>query len=143
MFKLCSYIIEIHPEMLEITSQKETKLESFSSKEVKNTNAVLYNIPEVTGLKTGTTNKAGACLVTSLKMKIDGEEHHIVSVLLGAETGQDRVRVSEMLIRYGREVLKGTVPSYVGDVEKTGDDGLPTSAEGIIELLINGARDAA
>lgn len=38
---------------------------SYHDIEVRNSNPLLYNMPEVTGLKTGTTNNAGACLVTS------------------------------------------------------------------------------
>ena len=139
MFKLCSYIINNHQDMLDITSTKVTRLSSFGGKEVKNTNGVLYNLPGTTGLKTGTTNKAGACLVTSYNMKVDGENHDIVAVLFGAESSQDRIRVSELLLRYGIDVLNGDAPSYVGTVESSSKE-LPTSAEGIIECVLSGVR---
>ncbi|MDE7428568.1 MAG: serine hydrolase, partial [Lachnospiraceae bacterium] len=65
MFRLVSYLLKVYPQITDITSMEEAAMESLDL-EVKNTNPLLRNLPEVTGLKTGTTNKAGACLVTSL-----------------------------------------------------------------------------
>lgn len=39
-----------------------------NNEEVKNTNRLLWNTDNVKGLKTGSTNKAGNCLVTLLEI---------------------------------------------------------------------------
>ena len=57
--------LTVYPQIKEITSQQEATLPSLNL-EVRNSNPLLRNMPQVTGLKTGTTNKSGACLVTSL-----------------------------------------------------------------------------
>ena len=64
MFRLVSYLLKVYPQITDITSLENATLQSLNL-EVRNTNPLLHNLPEVTGLKTGTTNKAGACLVTS------------------------------------------------------------------------------
>ena len=64
MFRVVCHIFGNYPEITDITSMKNYKLE-YAGDTVKNTNGLLKNMKEVTGLKTGTTTKAGACLVAS------------------------------------------------------------------------------
>ncbi|MDE6363993.1 MAG: serine hydrolase, partial [Lachnospiraceae bacterium] len=65
MFRMVSYLLKVYPQIKEITSLQEATLPSLNL-EVRNLNPLLRNMSQVTGLKTGTTNKSGACLVTSL-----------------------------------------------------------------------------
>jgi D-alanyl-D-alanine carboxypeptidase len=106
MFRMCSYILNSFPEVKEITSLKTAKMETLNH-DLKNTNGLLYNIPEVNGLKTGTTDKSGACLITSLTVNASDGPHDLVVVALGAENSQARLRVSELMARYGMDVIKG------------------------------------
>lgn len=62
---MVSFLLKVYPQVKEITSMETATLQSLNL-EVRNTNPLLRNMPQVTGLKTGTTNKSGACLVTSL-----------------------------------------------------------------------------
>lgn len=133
MYKLCSYILSVYPQITEVTSQKTVKLPSLE-KEIKNTNALLYNLPEVNGLKTGTTNKAGCCLITSLRV----DECDLLVVLFGAETGFDRTQISELLCRYAIKVKKGIINENHNN--KIPSDDL-TSAEGMIKKLINNCKE--
>lgn len=99
MFKIVCCIIDNYPEIVEITDQQELHLDSVGQF-VKNTNGLLKNIPEVNGLKTGTTNKAGACLVATCEAKtVDGEAHTLVAVEFGAENNAARIEYGEILIR--------------------------------------------
>lgn len=67
-----------------------------SSKTLNNTNELLGNLNGVYGVKTGFTNGAGRCLVTSIKRgNLD-----IICVVLGADTKKDRTRDSAKLIEY-------------------------------------------
>ncbi|MCX4321277.1 MAG: hypothetical protein OSJ44_16450, partial [Lachnospiraceae bacterium] len=72
---------------------------------VRNTNQLLYNLPGATGLKTGTTNKAGACLVTSVTVDDGVMEHDLVVIVLGTENSTERGRVSALLARYALQAF--------------------------------------
>ncbi len=134
MFELASMIMDIYPQITEFTSTKEYHLESFD-KDIKNTNAVLYNMEDAVGLKTGTTNKAGACLVTCVDAKKDGKTHNLITVLFGAEGDANRGTISEMSARYALTALqeKGT-GRQGGSGEE--DKVIPVNPEMVMEKLI-------
>lgn len=98
LFRLTRIILLKYPEIEEITSVREVWLESLWAT-ARNTNGLLDNMPDVFGLKTGTTDAAGKCLVSSRRANVNGEEHLIVAVVLGAEFNSDRIQVSELLQR--------------------------------------------
>lgn len=102
---LSSYIVNNYPQLLEISSSSRIGLESIGQV-VQNTNSCMYNIPEMVGLKTGTTNRAGACLITASKVQLADGEHIVITVLLGAESSYDRTRITEMLARYAMDRAK-------------------------------------
>ena len=104
MFRLVSYLLKVYPRVTDITSLQSASLESLGI-EVKNTNPLLYNMSEVTGLKTGTTNKAGACLVTSLTADDGNMEHDLAVIVLGTEDSVERGRVSGLMAKYALEVF--------------------------------------
>ena len=67
-----------------------------SPMQINNTNELLGNVDGVYGVKTGFTNNAGRCLVTSVKRgDID-----LIIVVLGADTRKDRAKDSMKLIEY-------------------------------------------
>lgn len=141
MFWLVSYFLRVYPQITDITSLEEATLESLEI-EVRNTNPLLRNFSEVTGLKTGTTNRAGACLVTSLTADDGTMKHDLVVIVFGAEDSIERGRVSGLLARYALDAF------YIGGMEE--DDGaavpvsgnLPTHAEAAVERIIQRARKA-
>lgn len=65
-------------------------------REIANTNELLGNLYGVDGVKTGFTNNAGRCLVTSTTR----EGHRIICVVLGADTKKIRTQDSVKLIEY-------------------------------------------
>ena len=98
---------------------------------------MLHNMSGITGLKTGTTNKAGACLVTSLSADDGTMEHDLIVVVLGTEDSIERGRVSELLARYALQAFSeggGTSAAAEGTVRD-----LPVHAEAAVELVIRGA----
>lgn len=137
MFRLVSYFLKVYPQITDITSLQEAALTSLDF-EVRNTNPLLCNLPEVTGLKTGTTNKAGACLVTSLRADDGIMAHDLAVIVLGTEDSIERGRVSELLARYALNAF------YTG-LEKTesGEPGvsvnLPVHAEAAVDRIIRTA----
>lgn len=66
------------------------------SRTISNTNELLGNLNGVYGVKTGFTNEAGRCLVTSIKRG----EMDIICVVLGADTKKIRTTDSVKLIEY-------------------------------------------
>lgn len=65
-------------------------------KQISNTNELLGNLNGVNGVKTGFTNGAGRCLVTSTTRN----GHQIICVVLGADTKKIRTSDSIKLIEY-------------------------------------------
>ena len=66
------------------------------TKSLRNTNELLGNLDGIYGVKTGFTNGANRCLVTSCKRgNLD-----IICVVLGCDTKKDRTRDSVKLINY-------------------------------------------
>ena len=65
-------------------------------KTISNTNELLGNLDGVYGVKTGFTNGANRCLVTSCKRG----DLDIICVVLGCDTKKDRTRDSIKLINY-------------------------------------------
>ena len=66
------------------------------SKSLINTNELLGNLEGVNGVKTGFTNGANRCLVTS----VNRDGMNIITVVLGADTKKDRTNDSVKLIEY-------------------------------------------
>lgn len=138
MFRLVSYLLKVYPQITDITSQESVTLQSLEL-EVRNTNPLLYNMPEVTGLKTGTTNKAGACLVTSLTAGDGATEHDLVVIVLGTEDSVERGRVAGLLSAYALQAFE-TGPEEEG-AEDPGT--LPIHAEAAVERILRTARQRA
>lgn len=65
--------------------------------ELVNTNRLVRFYNGTTGLKTGTTSKAGKCLSASARR--DGL--HLVAVVMGSETSDDRFESAKTLLNYG------------------------------------------
>ena len=63
---------------------------------------MVFNMEGVTGLKTGNTNRAGYCLTVSLPIRVDGEGHDLVLVMLGAESVEIRSQAAEILLRWAK-----------------------------------------
>lgn len=135
MFRLVSYLLRVYPQITDITSRQEATLESLDL-EVRNSNPLLRNMPEVTGLKTGTTNKAGACLVTSLTAGDGLAEHDLVVIVLGTEDSVERGRVSGLLARYALQAFHtGAEKPESG---AAGD--LPVHAEAAVDQILRTAK---
>ena len=71
-------------------------------KALSNTNELLGNLNGVNGVKTGFTNEANRCLVTSVKR----DSMNIITVVLGADTKKFRTSDSVKLIEYAYSNFK-------------------------------------
>ena len=133
MFTFVGHLLQDFPQVLDITSIRETWLPALGT-QVRNTNILIYNIPEVKGLKTGTTNKAGACLVTAIPVEYEGNVHNLVVVLLGAETNIDRETISELCARCALQVLRAG--GSTGEIREPEEEGIPDNPELVMQKLL-------
>ena len=93
---LADYALKI-PKFAEIVGTKTYTVKiNNTPKIISNTNELLGNISGVYGVKTGFTNGANRCLVSSAKRR----DLDIICVVLGADTKKDRTRDSIKLIEY-------------------------------------------
>ena len=102
LFTLCGYLLEQYPHLTDITSRQYAYFPTFDYT-TANSNPMVFNLDGVTGLKTGNTNRAGYCLTVSLPIRVQGEGHNLVLVMLGAESVDIRGQAAEILLRWARE----------------------------------------
>ena len=82
----------------DIVSMREATIKTQNRKiEIFNTNSLLSSYPEATGIKTGTSPKAGPCLVSSAE---DGDESY-VAVVLDAADEEERFEAAQEALEYG------------------------------------------
>ncbi|MDR1564631.1 MAG: D-alanyl-D-alanine carboxypeptidase [Oscillospiraceae bacterium] len=80
--------------------------------ELVNTNKLIKSYKGITGLKTGTTSKAGCCL--SATAERDGMK--MVAVILGADNSADRFSSATKLMDYGFANYDLAAPEISGDM---------------------------
>lgn len=130
MFKLVRHILSVYPQILDVTSLKYADVPTLGTT-VKNTNHLLYNVPDAVGLKTGTTGGALCCLVGAKEVSVGDGEHILVSLVFGADDNAIRTVTSEVLLKYGTDWLQDK-----RNTAKEGEKGIPTGAEELIQLIL-------
>ena len=91
---LARALIADFPEYYGLYSQREY---TYNGIRQHNRNALLWRDPSVDGMKTGHTEAAGYCLVTSAQR--DGMR--LIAVVMGAESPKARTQGAEQLLQYG------------------------------------------
>lgn len=91
---LAKYIINKYPEVLTLAKIPEILVEG-EEKSLKNTNPLLGLVDSVDGLKTGSTLKAGYCLVWTSK-----KNNRLIGVNLGFKKVEDRNRIVKDFAEY-------------------------------------------
>lgn len=105
IFTLSKAIIEKYPEVLEYA--KTTVLEQPSRNFKKESTIPLVGQVEgVDGLKTGHTDEAGYCLVSTMKIKKGETEFRVISVLMGAKTKADRAQYMKDMLNYAKQNIE-------------------------------------
>jgi len=92
--KLAIHIINDHKSYYPLYKEKSFK---YNNIEQQNRNKLLFWDPRVDGLKTGHTEEAGFCLVSSA---VEGDMR-LVAVVMGANSERSRARESQKLLTYG------------------------------------------
>ena len=103
IFTLSRYIIYKYPEILSTATIPHIEIPNRGYKK-ENTNPLLNDIKGLDGLKTGFTNKAGYCLVSTVI--VDGiddkdEDFRLISIVMGTK-GEEKIKeLGKRLIQYG------------------------------------------
>jgi len=108
MATLARAIVNEFPEYYKWYSIKEFK---YNDIEQQNRNSLLWRDPSVDGMKTGHTDDAGYCLVSSAKR--DGMR--VVSVVLGTSSAKARIDGSQALINYGFRFFETRLLYHAGE----------------------------
>ncbi|KDB09028.1 Beta-lactamase [Burkholderia sp. lig30] len=98
---LSAHLIRDYPQYYSIFSEKEFKYNNIRQ---PNRNRLLWLDPTVDGLKTGHTQAAGYCLISSAKRSLPGTadaSRRLVSVMMGETKESDRVQDSMKMLNYG------------------------------------------
>lgn len=119
---LASAVIRDFPEYYPLYSIKEYKYNNITQ---ANRNRLLWTDPYVDGIKTGHTENAGYCLITSAKRN----DRRLISVVLGTNSEAVRATESQKLLNYGFQFFDtvrvyeknqavATLPVWKGSAEK-------------------------
>ena len=108
---LARAIIQDHPEHYSIYSEKYFKYNNINQ---PNRNRLLWRDSSVDGLKTGHTNAAGYCLVSSAKRR----DMRLISVVMGTDSDKARARETQKLLSYGFRHFDTKTIYAVGDIIK-------------------------
>lgn len=92
--QLTAALIRDYPEFYPLYSQKEYRYNNITQ---ANRNRLLWRDATVDGVKTGHTEAAGYCLVSSAKR----DNRRLISVVLGAASDAARAAESQKLLNYG------------------------------------------
>jgi D-alanyl-D-alanine carboxypeptidase (penicillin-binding protein 5/6) len=92
--RLARAIISDFPQYYRWYSQKEFTYNGIAQ---KNRNALLWRDPSVDGMKTGMTDAAGYCLVSSAQR----DDMRLIAVVLGTKSSTARTNDSQALLNYG------------------------------------------
>ena len=97
---LAMRVIEDHPDYYRMYSQKEY---TYNNIKQPNRNRLLFTDSSVDGFKTGHTDAAGYCLISSAKREQPGSgfSRRVLSVLMGASSENSRAIESQKLLNYG------------------------------------------
>ncbi len=101
LYKLSRHVLSTYPEILEITKQPELIVAERNFRKTA-TNPILGIVKGADGLKTGYTDKAGICLVSTMPVKGKGQDFRLIGIILGAQTHEDRLSKTTQILEYGK-----------------------------------------
>ena len=98
--KIADFTLKKYEDDLTSTTKSHYFVGKYKTFNQRNTNRLVRSSQIVDGLKTGYTNLAGHCLVSTYKHP-DNPDHRIISVVLGGKSSDQRFDDSVKLIEYG------------------------------------------
>ena len=111
---LARAIVRDFPDHYDLYAKKEFTYNGITQ---QNRNLLLWRDPTVDGLKTGHTDEAGYCLVSSAKK----DNMRLIAVVMGTASESARARESQKLLTYGFRFFETYKAYSAGDVLDTVD----------------------
>ena len=108
IFTLTRHIIKTHPEVLELSSKQRLVIPERNF-DKGNTNDLLQTMDRVDGFKTGFTDKAGYCLVSTMRDGLVAKDSRLISVVMGTRSGKERSAVTRHLLEYACDKYESKV----------------------------------
>ena len=108
LYILSAYIMNwYHDEFTAFSAKESIPLPSFGEnvRAVSSYYESLCALP-LTGMKSGTTDRAGRCLVASMDLRVNGEIQTVIAVVLGAENQKLRYEQTVTLLAYARQYYR-------------------------------------
>ena len=105
LYRLSAYILQTYrDEFTQFSAKEAVKLPSFGENVwAVSTYYTYFAAYSLTGLKTGTTDRAGNCMVAGMDVSVNGETQTVIAVVLGAETKLMRNEQTAVLLEYARQ----------------------------------------
>jgi D-alanyl-D-alanine carboxypeptidase (penicillin-binding protein 5/6) len=132
---LARALIRDFPEQYSLYSVRSFR---YNNIEQPNRNRLLFTDPSVDGIKTGHTESAGYCLVSSSRR----DNNRLVSVVLGASKDKERFSASQTLLNYGfsffesRKLQDADIPIVVSRIWKGRESQLPLGLESPLYITV-------
>jgi len=101
IYKLVRHLLTTYPQVLEITKLPELVVTERNFKKTA-TNPAIGVVEGVDGLKTGYTDKAGLCLVSTLPVTGNGDDYRVIAIIMGGVTNEERLNKTKELLEYGK-----------------------------------------
>ncbi|WP_019229198.1 D-alanyl-D-alanine carboxypeptidase family protein [Sedimentibacter sp. B4] len=101
IYKLVRHILLTYPQMLEVTKEPQLVVPERNFSKTA-TNPILGIVEGADGLKTGYTDKAGLCLVSTMPVTGNGQDYRLVAILMGSATAEERLEKTKTLLEYGK-----------------------------------------
>lgn len=95
---IAAHIIREHPEFYPLYSVRDYKYNNIRQ---DNRNLLLRRDPTVDGMKTGYTDAAGYCLVSSAQRDFPNGKRRLLSVVMGTASREARATESQKLLNWG------------------------------------------
>ena len=99
IFEMARALIQKYPEVLEFSKIRVLE-QPFRKFKRESTIPLVGEVEGVDGLKTGYTDEAGYCLVSTMKTKKGNTDFRIISVLMGAKTKEERNQYMKDLLDF-------------------------------------------
>ena len=108
LYILSAYIMNwYHDEFTAFSAERGIRLDSFGENLWAISSYYDYlSVFPATGMKSGTTDRAGSCLVASIDVKAGGELQTVIAVVLGAENQKLRYEQTMTLLAYARQYYR-------------------------------------
>lgn len=105
IFELSRALISKYPEVLEYSKHRVLEQPERNYKR-ESTIPLVGEVEGVDGLKTGYTDEAGYCLVSTMKMTKGDSDFRIIAILMGAKTQEERAQYMKDMLEYIRKNIE-------------------------------------